>query len=196
MRRNALILKAAILAAALLAAAAAQSTTIEQLHSQAQPGDTAAQNTLGAMYAEGRDVPRNYVKALYWYLRAAEQGHAEAQFNAGSMYYYGRGVPAHYPPALKWYLRAAERGHAGAQFKLGLMYAKGQVLPRNYKEAANAWRHLRKAANSPGRLAALLAVGAAWAGVTALPWLTYLVARRRSGAPACCPPAPGGPEKG
>ena len=196
MRHKALILKAVPLAAALVAAAAAESPAIERLRSDAELEDAVAQDELGTLYAEGRGVPLDYGAALQLRLAAAEQGYAEAQFNLGSMYYYGRGTPWHYPPALKWYRLAAEQGHAGARFKLGLMYAKGQVVPRSYREALTAWDYLRETADSPGRLAALLAVGAAWAGVVALPGLTYVIARRKRGASACRPPARGEPEKG
>ncbi len=195
MKHKTPFLKAALVAAALVAAAAAESPAIEQLRSDAERGDAAAQNKLGTLYAEGRGVSRNYEAALGWYLAAAEQGHADAQFNVGTMYYYGRGTHWYYPPALVWYRLAAEQGHAGARFHLGLMFAKGQAFPRDRQEAATAWGYLREAAKSPGRLAALLAVGAAWAGVIALPCLTYLLARRRRDAPACRLPAPGAPEK-
>ena len=196
MRHKALIPKVAILAAALVAAAAAESPAIERLRSDAELGDAVAQDKLGMLYAESRGVPLDYRIALWWLLCAAEQGYAEGQFNLGSMYYYGRGTPWHYPPALEWYRLAAEQGHAGARFKLGLMYAKGQVFPRSYREALTAWNYLRETADSPGRLAALLAVGAAWAGVVALPGLTYVIARRKRGASACRPPEREESEKG
>ena len=196
MRHKALILKAVPLAAALVAAAAAESPAIERLRSDAELEDAVAQDELGTLYAEGRGVPLNYGAALRLRLAAAEQGYAEGQFNLGSMYYYGRGTPWHYPSALEWYRLAAEQGHAGARFKLGLMYAKGQVFPRSYREALTAWNYLRETADSPGRLAALLAVGAAWAGVVAMPGLTYVVARRKRGASACRPPEREEPEKG
>ena len=47
----------------------------------AQQGDTAAQNNLGIMYANGWGVEQDYEEAVKWFQKAAEQGHAEAQDN-------------------------------------------------------------------------------------------------------------------
>ena len=54
------------------------------------------------MYANGRDVPQDYAKAIEWYRLAAEQGHADAQFHLGTMYYRGRGVRPEFVQAHMW----------------------------------------------------------------------------------------------
>jgi len=40
----------------------------------ANKGNSAAQNNIGVMYEKGLGVPKNNVKALKWYRKAAEQG--------------------------------------------------------------------------------------------------------------------------
>ena len=44
----------------------------------------------------GRGVVQDYVEAVKWYRKAAEQGNAEAQYNLGVMYYKGKGIPQDY----------------------------------------------------------------------------------------------------
>lgn len=41
---------------------------------------------VGWMYAEGRGVPQNNIKAVHYYTLAAQQGHARAQHKLGWMY--------------------------------------------------------------------------------------------------------------
>ena len=44
-----------------------------------QQGHADAQYNLGVMYANGSGVPKDEVKAVEWYRKAAQQGHAHAQ---------------------------------------------------------------------------------------------------------------------
>jgi hypothetical protein len=101
----------------------------------AEQGDTAAQYTLGFMYAEGEGVPQDDAEAVKWYRLAAEQGYAAAQSTLGFMYAEGRGVPQDYAEAVKWYRLAAEQGDADAQYNLGGMYAEGRGVPQDYVQA-------------------------------------------------------------
>ncbi len=88
----------------------------------ADQGNASAQVNLGAMYAEGLGVARDFQEALHWYREAARQGEAVACFNLGVMYIEGQGVARNLQEALKWHRQAAAQGHAQAQFSLGLMY--------------------------------------------------------------------------
>ena len=54
-------------------------------------------------YYHGEGVPRNYKKAVRWFLLSAEQGIAEAQYNLGHMYVNGEGVPQEYVLAYLWW---------------------------------------------------------------------------------------------
>jgi len=49
----------------------------------ANQGDDVAQFDLGLLYNKGWGVPRDYVQAVRWYRRAADQGNADAQYNLG-----------------------------------------------------------------------------------------------------------------
>lgn len=58
----------------------------KELRLKAEQGDAGAQNYLGDKYFIGEGVSRDYVKALKWYTKAAEQGVLEAQDRLGFMY--------------------------------------------------------------------------------------------------------------
>ena len=62
------------------------------------------------MYHRGEEVPQDYLEAVKWYHRAAEQGHAFAQNNLGVMYAKGAGVPQDYARAHMWFNIAASSG--------------------------------------------------------------------------------------
>ena len=104
------------------------------------PDNPRAQLSIGFMYANGQSVPQDYVKAMKWYLKAAEQDLALAQFNLGVMYENGQGVPQNYAEAVRWYRKSAEQGRADAKCNLGYMYQKGQGVPQDYSEAVRWYR--------------------------------------------------------
>jgi TPR repeat protein len=59
---------------------------LARLEADAQQGSPLAQYLLGALYQLGEVVPRDYVQAVNWYRRAANQGLAVAQFALGAAY--------------------------------------------------------------------------------------------------------------
>ena len=62
------------------------------------------------MYADGRGVPQDYVEAVTWSRRAAEQGHAGAQIYLWMSYDSGLGVPQQdYVEAHMWANLAASK---------------------------------------------------------------------------------------
>ena len=93
---------------------------------------------LGVMYTNGEGVTQDYVEAVRWYRKAAEQGYAIAQHNLGVMYAIGEGVPEDDTEAVRWYRKAAEQRDANAQYKLGVKYARGEGVPEDDKQAY-AW---------------------------------------------------------
>ncbi len=93
----------------------------------------------GYRYYMGIGVPRNYAKALRFYLAAAEKGDPEAQFIVGGMYYQGLGTDPNRKEALRWLLKAAEQGVWSPESLriLGTMYLQGTGVPQNFQEARN-----------------------------------------------------------
>ncbi len=60
--------------------------TVLAIQMAAQKGDASSQNTLGVMYAKGVGVPINYVRAAYWFQKAADQRYAAAIYHLGVLY--------------------------------------------------------------------------------------------------------------
>ena len=78
----------------------------------------------------------NYIEAIKWWRKAAEQGYAKAQTLLGSCYHNGQGVEKSYTEAAKWLRKAAEQGLAESQYMLGSCYYKGRGIEKSYTEAA------------------------------------------------------------
>ena len=102
-------------------------------------GDKEAQYKIGWYYRYGsHDVPENFVQAVYWYRKAAEQGYAEAQYELGYCYMGGNGVAEDETQAVSWYRKAAEQGHADAQLMMGHAYSRGSGVKQDY-DIAISW---------------------------------------------------------
>ncbi len=56
----------------------------------ADQGFANAENELGEMYLNGRDIRQDYTEAGHWFTRATQHGSAVAASNLGYMYYMGR----------------------------------------------------------------------------------------------------------
>ena len=104
---------------------AAQQTKADQkpigeVKAKAEAGDADSQVELGIRYDKGEGVAKDYVEAVKWYRKAAEQNYAEGQYNLGVGYYKGEGVAKDQAEAVKWYRKAAEQNYAKAQHNFGV----------------------------------------------------------------------------
>ncbi|MBQ4401601.1 MAG: toll/interleukin-1 receptor domain-containing protein, partial [Synergistaceae bacterium] len=88
--------------------------------------NASSQYNLGEMYFYGREVEKDYGKAMEWYQRAAANGNSNAQFSIGYMYQNGLGVAQDYVKAMEWYEKAVSNGNVTAQHNIGWMYYQGQ----------------------------------------------------------------------
>jgi uncharacterized protein len=108
---------------------------LQQLIMMGTAGNAEAQFNLGVLYEQGNGVPKDYVQAVNWYRKAAEQGDTDAQLMLGLMYVAGDAVQA-----TNWFRKAAEQGLSKAQFNLGVMYSNGDGVPKDHVQAANWYR--------------------------------------------------------
>ena len=76
---------------------------------------------LGKLFNCGLGTEKNYEKAEFWYLKAAEQNNVSAQNNLGYLYE----EMEEYMKAEFWYLQAAEQNNVDAQNNLGTFYEDG-----------------------------------------------------------------------
>ncbi|MDE1482842.1 tetratricopeptide repeat protein [Xenorhabdus bovienii] len=112
-----------------------EKTHIEILHALANSGHIGAQYELGTMYAEGKGVKQDYIKAKDWYEKAALQGDIDSQASLGFMYYNAEGIPQDYIKAKEWFEKAAAQGSAASQAFLGIMYYVGEGAQKDYGKA-------------------------------------------------------------
>ena len=114
---------------------------------EAKAGDAAVQTSIGRAYWQGTGVPKDYVQAVYWLRKAAEQGNPGAQLGLGIIYdgelEEVKDVPQDQAQAALWLRKAAEQGNGIAEYLLGHLYASGRGVPQDYVQAV-AW--YRKAA--------------------------------------------------
>ena len=97
-----------------------------------------AQNNLGWMYDKGLGVTQDYVEAVKWYRKAAEQGHADGQNNLGVMYLEGTGVDKNFDIAMVNFQKADAQGNMYAPWNLGRMYENGWGVQKNL-DMAKQW---------------------------------------------------------
>ena len=113
---------------------------LARIKSRAENGDAGAQLELGMLYANGRGVPRDIVRAAKWHRKAAEQGLPQADYQLGLDYANGEGVKVSQTEASKWFRKAAEQGMASAQHELGLCYLGGRGVQESGSEAVDWFR--------------------------------------------------------
>ena len=96
-----------------------------------------AQYNLGLMYYRGHGVLQDYVEAMKWFRKAAEQGKAHAQWYLGEMYAKGEGVTQDEVEGYAWYLLANVKtpAEAGAGEKIS---ALEEILTAEQMEKAKA----------------------------------------------------------
>ncbi|KAK3817114.1 MAG: hypothetical protein JOS17DRAFT_395497 [Linnemannia elongata] len=78
------------------------------------------------MYAYGKSVPKDEVKALLWYLKAASQGDRRGQTLIAQACEHDYGTPKSDHLALQWYLEIAETGSGDDQRKVAEFYRDGR----------------------------------------------------------------------
>jgi hypothetical protein len=116
----------------------------ERILKEAEQGDAEAQLKAGYTYENGVYLPKDYAKAVEWWIKSAEQGNADAQCRLGFYYAKGEGVTQDYVKAFEWYQKAAEQGDTFAQCRLAGHYHKGKGVTKDldkafewYKKAAD-----------------------------------------------------------
>jgi uncharacterized protein len=115
-------------------------SNLQELQKAADSGDPAAQEAYGEMLQTGDEgVPKNVLRALELFEKAAKAGNAAASFRLGKTYEDGQDVPRDAAKAMEYYKIAAAHGVAAAQYNLGAMYVSARDgIKRDYREGL-AW---------------------------------------------------------
>ena len=79
---------------------------------------------------------QDYVKAMDWYIKSAQNGNSIAMIQIGSLYKDGLGVKQDYRKAMKWYVKAALTSNdSDALFYIGHLYENGYGVIQDKNEA-------------------------------------------------------------
>ncbi len=103
------------------------------LRHAARAGEPWAEYMLGVSYDYGDDVPKDRVRAAYWYAWAAAQNYDSAQLNLGIILAHKR--KPQIKEAIRLYKLAAAQGNRNAKYNLGMYYAEGRGIRRNLRQA-------------------------------------------------------------
>ena len=104
---------------------------IKKLEKLAEKGDINIQYNLGDTYDSGKDIPRNFKKAVYWWKKAAKEGYKEAQYYLALEYDSGFLLNENPKKAAYWFKKAGDQGHEKAQLYLGDMYLTGKISSKD-----------------------------------------------------------------
>lgn len=97
----------------------------------ATSGDSDAQKKLMDIYFEGKLVPYDKEKALYWGEKSADQGNSSAMNNIACHYENEKKLGK----AIYWYKKSADKGLAQAEYNLGRINQLGIGTPINIENA-------------------------------------------------------------
>lgn len=117
----------------------------------ADRGNAAAQNNLGALYADGKGVPRDDNEAFKLFLRAATAGLAPAQMNVGIMFGRGSGTRRSDEAAANWFAKAVSHKYYAAFTALGKLYLHGRGVARNDEHAFRLFLTAAEHGDLPGQ---------------------------------------------
>ena len=134
--------------------------TLQQIKEQAESGNAEAQFTMGLIYLNGRDTPKDYKKAFQWWIKLAERKSHEYREKLYKSYcneWYAMSAETYYKVPYEyahpvgsnflkyfeegfdeWFIEyaAKDRGSPIAYFLLGVMYYNGHGISQDYKKAA------------------------------------------------------------
>ena len=93
------------------------------------------------MYFNGNGVVQDYVTAVKWFTKAAQQGYASAQFNLGLMYFNGQWRCSGLCGGSQVVSQSRTTNAMPAQYNLGVMYHNGDGVVQDYV-MAHVWYNL------------------------------------------------------
>jgi len=113
----------------------------------AEQGDKKCQNQLGIWYHKGIGTVQDYLLALEWYKKSADQEYPAAFGNIGILYIRGQGVEKDPIKAVEYFKIGVKLNHPGCLLIFGICLFKGIGIEKDNKKAFNCFK---KAAKSDG----------------------------------------------
>lgn len=104
--------------------------SVRLIQTAAQRGNASSQNTLGVMYAKGIGVGRNFVRAEYWFKKAADQRYAAALYHLGVLYKVGPdGIKQDLSKGNDYFTASALAGFRPTMNQLGSLLGNAEEAP-------------------------------------------------------------------
>ncbi len=117
---------------------------LDRYENMAEDNISYAQNILGLIYEQGKEVKQDLNKALQLYIKASSQGLTKAEFNLALCYKYAKGCSKDYAKARELFKKAASKEHQRSLFYLADMYENALGVQKDmikayelYKESAS-----------------------------------------------------------
>lgn len=108
-------------------------------------GHLLSQFNEGYNFHFGRNIPRDYEIARYWYTIAAQRGDKDAQNNLGVLYANGLGGDRDFEKAVYWYTKSADGGDDVAKGNLAELLIERKGIKKSYRLAAKLLKEYLKA---------------------------------------------------
>ena len=112
-----------------------ENKSIEELQVLASQNNSEAIYELGNRYCLGKDIERDYEKAITNFKEAINLGNEKGKYGMAKCYYYGKGVEKDYEKAYNIFKELAEKGYQGAKYYIATMYYYGKYVDKNYEKA-------------------------------------------------------------
>ncbi len=106
----------------------------------AEADNAQAQLLVSDLFAEGKGVELNPVRAVFWLTRAATSGLVEAQYRLAMDYYQGQVVPRDLDQARAWWEKAALQGDANSLYSLARLYHTGEGVKIDLDRAEQLYK--------------------------------------------------------
>ncbi len=118
----------------------------KQIEAAAKKGSTLAAKYIGASYYFGkRGKKKDYKKAKFYYMAAAQKGDAKALYHLGLMYNFGYGVKKDKRKAIQWYRKSLAKGYYNAYLQLGRLYSLNrEIEPKSIIEKISIRMYQKK----------------------------------------------------
>ena len=119
-----------------------ENKSIEELQVLASQNNSEAIYELGNRYCFGKDIERDYEKAITNFKEAINLGNEKGKYGMAKCYYYGKGVEKDYEKAYNIFKELSEKGDQYAKYYIAEMYYLGKGIEQNYKKAYNIFKEL------------------------------------------------------
>jgi uncharacterized protein len=115
----------------------------DKMFRDADAGDPYAGLAVAYIYHQGKNVEQDSVKAIEWYVKAAEKGCSRAKWELAKIYKYGTIADKDDALFIKYLRKAADAGTPEAKVEVALQYMSGGILPN---DNGLAYRWMKSAA--------------------------------------------------